>query len=47
MEDIFSQFGDIFGEDVFGSFLGEVRVVAAGEANKEHGASGGVTFVSN
>ena len=22
MEDIFSQFGDIFGEDIFGSFFG-------------------------
>ena len=31
MEDIFSQFGDIFGEDIFGSFFGGGSSVAVGE----------------
>ena len=33
MEDIFSQFGDIFGEDIFGNFFG-------GGAEEEEAASG-------
>ena len=42
MEDIFSQFGDIFGDDLFGSFLVPGSGVAA---DKEAGVSGEVIFV--
>ncbi len=38
MEDIFSQFGDIFGEDVFGSFFGGGRTRGGG--GRSHGIKG-------
>src|SRR6202008_3740783 len=34
MEDIFSQFGDIFGDDVFGSFFGGQRSGRTGQRNQ-------------
>jgi molecular chaperone DnaJ len=40
MEDIFSQFGDIFGEDVFGSFFGGGRGRAGGGGRRATGQRG-------
>jgi molecular chaperone DnaJ len=40
MEDIFSQFGDIFGEDVFGSFFGGQRGGGGGGQRRSRGTRG-------
>jgi molecular chaperone DnaJ len=37
MDDIFSQFGDVFGDDIFGSFFGGRR---GGGSSRSHGARG-------
>ncbi len=39
MEDIFSQFGDIFGDDVFGSFFGGQRKSSGGKARGVRGSN--------
>ncbi len=38
MEDIFSQFGDVFGDDIFGSFFGGRR--GGGGSSRSHGTRG-------
>src|ERR1700685_1936973 len=38
MEDIFSQFGDVFGDDIFGSFFGGRR--GGGGTSRSHGVRG-------
>ncbi|HVX28298.1 MAG TPA: molecular chaperone DnaJ [Parafilimonas sp.] len=40
MEDIFSQFGDIFGDDLFGSFFGGGRRSGGGGGGRSHGSRG-------
>jgi len=40
MEDIFSQFGDIFGDDVFGNFFGGGRRGGGGGATRSRGTRG-------
>lgn len=40
MEDIFSQFGDIFGDDIFGSFFGGGNARGRGGTSKPRGARG-------
>ena len=40
MEDIFSQFGDIFGDDAFGSFFGGGRGGRGGGGARQHGSRG-------
>ncbi len=40
MEDIFSQFGDIFGEDIFGSFFGGGGRRSSGAGSRGHGSRG-------
>ena len=40
MEDIFSQFGDIFGDDIFGSFFGGGGGRRGGGASRGHGTRG-------
>jgi len=40
MEDIFSQFGDIFGEDIFGSFFGGGGARGAGAQRRTRGTRG-------
>src|ERR1700712_3913930 len=40
MEDIFSQFGDIFGDDVFGNFFGGGGRGRGGGGGKSHGIKG-------
>jgi molecular chaperone DnaJ len=39
MEDIFSQFGDIFGDDIFGSFFGGGRRSSTGKARGARGSN--------
>src|SRR6185312_13912124 len=40
MEDIFSQFGDIFGDDIFGSFFGGTGRRSGGGGGRSHGTRG-------
>ncbi|HYJ65232.1 MAG TPA: molecular chaperone DnaJ [Parafilimonas sp.] len=40
MEDIFSQFGDIFGDDIFGSFFGGGGRRSSGGSGRSHGTRG-------
>jgi molecular chaperone DnaJ len=40
MEDIFSQFGDIFGDDIFGSFFGGGGRRSSGGGGRSHGTRG-------